>query len=370
MILKSLSVIDFKNIESAELEFSPNINCFLGNNGMGKSNLLDALYFMSYCRSFTGVADSLLVRRGATAGGVRGRYFRRGLDEEISASVRGGQRKIFKRSGKPYQRLSEHLGLFPAVLLSPADMELSSGEPAERRRFLDQIISQQDAVYLTNLMNYNATLEQRNRLLKDESSDWGLFDTLEMQLEYYAEYIIRRRHEAVEHLQAIFTPYYRTISGGAEEPLLKYSTSDYSAVGGLAEHLKNSRRRDFALHHTASGPHRDDLEMTLDGLPVRRTASQGQTKTFTTALRFAQYELLRESLGVKPLLLLDDIFDKLDANRVEAIISLVGNSESFGQIFITDTNRRHLDEIVAMLANGQSYRLWEVDGGHFTPLHS
>lgn len=370
MILKSLALTDFKNIGEASLDFSPKINCFLGNNGMGKSNLLDAIYFMSLCRSFTGAGDSLLVRRGAQFTTLRARYFRRELDEEVSAAVRLGQKKIFRRSGKTYQRLAEHLGLFPVVLLSPADMELTSGEPAERRKFIDQIIAQSDAPYFNALVRYNSALEQRNRLLRDQCSDKGLYEALEMQLEAAGEYITTRRRENISRLREIFTPYFNTISGCGEEPDIRYVTADYSADGGLAAHLARLRDRDLALRHTASGPHRDDIAFTVDGMTVRRSASQGQSKTFTTALRFAQYDLLHNVLGIRPLLLLDDIFDKLDAGRVERIIELVGSSESFGQIFITDTNRRHLDETVAGLRHADDYRIWSVEHGAFRSIES
>lgn len=368
MILKSLALTDFKNIGEASLDFSPKINCFLGNNGMGKSNLLDAIYFMSLCRSFTGASDNLLVRRGAPFATLKARYFRRGLDEEVSAAVRPGQRKIFRRSGKPYQRLAEHLGTFPVVLLSPADMELTAGEPAERRRFLDQIIAQSDMPYFNALVRYNSALEQRNRLLRDESTDTGLYEALEAQLEMAGNYITEQRRDNIARLQTIFTPYFNSISGGGEEARIDYISADYSDKGGLAAHLAQMRQRDMALHHTASGPHRDDIAFTVDGLTVRRSASQGQSKTFTTALRFAQYDLLHQALGLRPLLLLDDIFDKLDTSRVERIIGIVSNPESFGQIFITDTNRRHLDETVESLRNADSHSIWNVDHGQFTPI--
>ncbi len=368
MQLQHLAITDFKNIGSATLDMSPKINCFLGNNGMGKSNLLDAIYYLGNCRSFTGATDPMLVRRDAQFAALRATYSRRGLDEELQAAIRPGQRKIFKRNGKAYQRLAEHLGAFPAVLLSPADMNLTSGEPAERRRFIDRIIAQRDSRYFDALVRYNGALEQRNRLLRDEVTDEGIYEALEAQLEVAGEYITERRRADIAELEDIFTPYYTAISDGNEDARLEYITAEYP--GGLAERLATMRKRDLALHYTASGPHRDDIAMTVDGMPVRRTASQGQTKTFTTALRFAQYELLRSSLGIKPLLLLDDIFDKLDAGRVERIIALVGSSDTFGQIFITDTNRRHLDETVASLGATGDYRLWQVERGIFTPTEA
>lgn len=369
MILKSLALTDFKNIESAQLEFSSKINCFLGDNGMGKSNLLDALYYISLCRSFTGAPDQLLVRRGAQFAAIKGDFERKGIDEDVSMAIRPGQRKVIRRSGKPYKRLAEHLGVFPVVLLSPADMELSSGEPAERRRFIDQIIAQRDARYFDALTRYNTALEQRNKMLRDESDDNALYEILEMQLEAAAEYICKCRRENIDQLQQIFTPYFNTIANCSEDARISYVSSDYNS-GGLAEHLALNRNRDKALHHTASGPHRDDIAFTVDGMSVRRSASQGQTKTFTTALRFAQYELLRNSLNIRPLLLLDDIYDKLDAGRVERIIKLVSSSNTFGQIFITDTNRRHLDETIANIPTGGDYSLWSVDHGIFSKINS
>ena len=343
MILRELILTNFKNIESARLEFSPKINCFLGDNGMGKSNLLDALYFLSFCKSFTGAQDGMLVRRGESFAMLRGRYARRGLDEEVAAAVQPGHRKSFKRS----------------------DMSLVGGEPAERRRFIDQIISQRDAPYLDALLRYNHALEQRNKLLKQENGDNTLFDALEAQLEIAANYISRQRKANIARLQEIFTPYYQAIADCPEDARLRYTGNDYSDEGGLAEHLRAMRQRDRLLRFTASGPHRDDIEFSLDGMPVKRSASQGQTKTFTSALRFAQYELLRESLGLNPLLLLDDIFDKLDAGRVERIMRIVA-TDTFGQIFVTDTNRRHLDEIIAL--TGGSDSIWSVVGGVFTPI--
>ena len=370
MILRNLSLTDFKNITDASLEFSPKINCLLGNNGMGKSNLLDALYFLSLCKSFTGANDSLLIKQGAPYSAIRAAYLRKGLDEEITVALQPNKRKVFKRCGKPYKRIAEHLGVFPIVLLSPADMELTAGEPAERRRFIDQIIAQRDARYYDALLKYNSALEQRNRLLRDEAQDDSLFDVLEMQLELAGNYISHARENNIEALRNIFAPYFNHIADNTENATITYTHSDYSERGGLAGHLALNRTRDRALHYTASGPHRDDILFTVDGLPVRRSASQGQAKTFTTALRFAQYELLREALGLKPILLLDDIFDKLDAGRVERIINLVGSSDTFGQIFITDTNRRHLDETVSSMKSAADYALWSVDNGNFTAIEA
>jgi len=195
MTIDGLSLASFKNIESAQLAFSPKINCFLGRNGMGKSNLLDALYFLSYTKSFSGLTDVQLIRRGDGFAMLRGQYSRRGLDEELSAALRPGRRKSFRRGGKEYKRLSEHIGAFPLVLLSPADMELTAGAAEERRRFIDQIISQDDPRYLDALQRYSQGIDQRNRLLRDECSDRGLFDAVETQLDIYGTYLTSRRRD-------------------------------------------------------------------------------------------------------------------------------------------------------------------------------
>ena len=371
MILESLVLTNFKNIADAALEFSPKINSLLGDNGMGKSNLLDALYYLSFCKSFSGQSDAQLIRRGESFAMLRGRYRRRGQSEEVSASLREGMKKSFRLGGKEYSRLGEHIGRFPLVMLSPADMAMVSGGAEERRRFIDQIISQKDARYLDSLIRYNGLLAQRNRMLKDGASDATLLEVTEMQMDAAADYLTRRRAESVERLETLFQHYYRAMAGSEGETVgLRYRSQlvgEDGAVEPLAGVLDRTRRRDELLRFTGAGPHRDDIEMELDGMGVRRSASQGQTKTFTCALRFAQYELLREATGVSPLLLLDDIFDKLDAGRVERMMALVGGSEVFGQIFITDTNRRHLDDIIADIPDA-AHRLWDVSGGEFTLL--
>ncbi len=364
MILREISITHFKNIRSAALQFSPKINCLLGDNGMGKSNLLDAIHFLSFCKSFTGAPDSMLITQGETFAMVQGQYTRAGAEETITAALQVGRPKSFKRTGKEYRRLSEHIGKFPLVLISPSDMDLITGAGEERRRFLDMLISQASPQYLAALIRYNRGLDQRNRLLRDGASDPSLFLAIEQMMEMDAEVIAQMRRENIQKLTEIFRPYYASISGGAETPDITYTT--HLEPGTRLTDLFNSRRaRDVMMRHTTAGPHRDDLEFTVDGLPVRRLASQGQSKTFTIALRLAQYMFLRQSAGAAPLLLLDDIFDKLDSSRVSRIMQLASRPE-FGQIFITDTNRSHLDEVVA--AASSPYALWTVEGGIFTPV--
>lgn len=373
MTLDRLVITDFKNIACATLEFSPKINCLLGNNGMGKSNLLDALYVLSYCRSFTGLTDSQLIRRGCDFAILAGEYSRRGMAENLQAVLRPGRRKSLKRAGKEYKRLADHLGAFPLVLVSPADFMLASGEPAERRRLLDQIASQSDPRYLEALMRYSQAMDQRNRLLRAESSDNALYEALELQMDAAGTRLCTGRRDTLAALEPLLQKFHSNIAPGSTAAISYTGALEQAGTepGAIADRLESNRRRDIAVGHTTWGPHRDDVEFSLDGAPVRRVASQGQTKTFTVALRFAQYALLRNNLGLEPLLLLDDIFDKLDAARVEGIITAVASTEAFGQIFITDTNRRHLDETVAMLGNtGAESRLWNVADGNFQPINT
>ena len=363
MILKELQLTNFKNISEAHLEMSAKLNCFVGNNGMGKSNILDAIYYLSFCKSFTGVTDAMLIKRGESFAMVKGNYFRRGVDEELSVGL-GGRRKSFRRGGKDYKRLSAHIGTFPAVLVSPNDMSLASGPSEERRRFLDIVISQGDARYLDALIKYGRSLEQRNRMLRDNVNDATLFEAVEQAMSATAAYIVESRRRHVDRLSEIHHRYYRAIAGDSSEDtaLIYRTTLDDDPQGSLKNMLDRVRDRDRMLRFTTVGPHRDELEMTLDTMPLRRTASQGQIKTYTIALRLAQYELLASQTETSPLILLDDIFDKLDARRVENIINLVAG-ETFGQIFITDTNRKHLDEILARITTSSPSRLWTVADG-------
>lgn len=366
MYLKTLNIVNFKNIPEAKLELSPNINCFLGNNGMGKSNLLDAVYCLSFCKSFSGVPDAMLINRNEDFCMVSADYLRHGADESLSLGMQRGRRKSFRRGGKEYQKLSDHIGKFPLVLVSPADMALIDGTGEERRRFMDMVVSQTDPRYLDMLIRYNHALEQRNRMLRDGVSDPHLFEAVEIAMEMAAAYISEVRSRWVTRLAEIFRKYYSAIGADSEVPDLVYKSHLGGGGVSLKTVLDERRQRDTILKYTSAGTHRDDIEMSLSGMPVRRTASQGQAKTYTIALRFAQYEFLHEAAGVTPLLLLDDIFDKLDSGRVTKIIDMVAGS-TFGQIFITDTNRKHLDGILSHC--GDSFALWSVENGRFEKMN-
>lgn len=364
--LTRLHITNFKNIAEADLSFSPNINALLGDNGMGKSNLLDAIYYLSFCKSFTSLPDAGIVRAGETFTMMQGDYLRRGTEEQVAFGYAAGKRKSFKRGGKEYSRLSQHIGLFPLVLVSPADMELVGGGTECRRKFIDMLISQTDATYLNHLIRYNSALQQRNRLLRDHIADPNLYIAVEMTMEMSAEYITNARREITQRLRDTFIRHYRDIARTQETPGIEYRSALDMSGRRYCELLDESRRRDEIVGHTTTGPHRDDLELTLDGMAVKNTASQGQSKTFTIALRLAQYEFMHEATGMRPLLLLDDIFDKLDSRRVANIVEIV-NRDIFGQIFITDTNRDHLDSIMSAMT-GADYSLWNVNSGKFEPI--
>ncbi len=364
--LTHLHITNFKNIAEADLIFSQNINALLGDNGMGKSNLLDAIYYLSFCKSFTSLPDAGIVKSGETFTMMQGDYVRRGTEEQVAFGYAAGKRKSFKRGGKEYSRLSQHIGVFPLVLVSPADMELVGGGAEGRRRFIDMLISQTDPAYLNHLIRYNSALQQRNRLLRDHVCDPNLYTAIEMTMEMSAEYITGARREITVRMREIFRKHYRDIARTEETPEAEYRSALLISGVSYGELLEQSRRKDEIIGHTTTGPHRDDLELTLDGMAVRSTASQGQSKTFTIALRLAQYEFMHEATGMRPLLLLDDIFDKLDSHRVANIVEIV-NRDIFGQIFITDTNRDHLDSIMSSMT-GADYSMWNVSCGNFEPV--
>jgi len=358
MVLQELSIVNYKNIRGATLSLSDKMNCFIGPNGAGKTNVLDAIYFLSFCHSSTTSQDSLAIHHGEDFFVVQGQY-----DAfSIYGGMKRGQKKHFRRDKKEYRRLSEHIGLIPVVMVSPADTLLIEGGSEERRRLMDQVIAQLDRPYIDALNRYNKALQQRNALLRQEEQepDPDVMALWEEQMACEGEYIYARRAELVEQLAPLFLQLYQTISGGHEEVSLSYIS--HCQRGPLLEVIQRDRWRDRAVGYSLHGIHRDDLDILLDGHPMRREGSQGQQKTFVVALKLAQHELLRQRHpgGDMPLLLLDDIFDKLDADRVEQIVRLV-SGDRFGQIFITDTNRDHLDQI---LSRGTTdYRLYHVSDG-------
>ena len=363
MILKQLSIINFKNIAQAELEFSANINCFVGNNGMGKSNLLDAIYYLSFCKSFTHAVDSQNIRHGEDFFMLQGIYDRNETTEVLSCGMRRKQKKSFKRNKKEYERLSDHIGFAPLVMVSPADAALIQGGSDERRRFIDVVISQWDKPYLDTLIRYNKALEQRNSLLRQEVTDAMLYEIWEEQMASTAAVVYRTRRQFLDAFIPVFNRFYNNIADGNEQVGLVYRS--HIADGDLSAQLAASRSRDLILGYTTKGIHRDDMEMSLGEYPMKRIGSQGQCKTFLIALKLAQYGFLSQHGNTAPILLLDDLFDKLDAERVGRIMQLV-SGDIFGQIFITDTNREYLDRIVKRTAT--DHRLFHVKQGEFSSL--
>ncbi len=367
MTLEQLTILNYKNIVEAQLQFSPKVNCLIGNNGMGKTNVLDAIYYLSYCKSFTSNNDhSAAINHEAPFMMLQGRYTRRGSTEEISLSVQRGKRKTVKRNGKDYKRLSEHIGLLPLVMISPLDWDLIRGSGDERRRLMDQIISQGNKQYLDALIRYNKALEQRNSMIRNDCRDPLLYETVEQAMSSTATMLHEARQQWLEEFTPIFMRYYNAIAGDSEQVRLSYK----SHLGELSmqQVLNANRDRDMIMGYTTRGVHRDDIDLWLGNHPMRKTGSQGQCKTYTIALRMAQFEFLKKYTRTTPILLLDDIFDKLDESRVVSIINVVSNSQDFGQIFITDTNRTHLDEIISLMSG--DYAMMAVDNGVINPIAS
>lgn len=363
MVLKQLSIINFKNIAQAELDFSANINCFVGNNGMGKSNLLDAIYYLSFCKSFTHAVDSQNIRHDNDFFMLQGIYERNGTAETLACGMKRRQKKSFKRNKKEYDRLSDHIGFAPLVMVSPADTNLIQGGSDERRRFVDVVISQWDKPYLETLIRYNKALEQRNTLLRQEATDAMLYEIWEEQMAQAAAVVYNTRRQFLEEFIPVFNRFYNDIANGNEQVGLAYRS--HLAEGDLSAQLASSRSRDLILGYTTRGIHRDDMDMSLGEYPMKQIGSQGQCKTFLIALKLAQYGFLSRQANTAPILLLDDLFDKLDTERVERILQLV-SGDIFGQIFITDTNREYIDRIVKQTAT--DHRLFHVKQGTFTLL--
>ena len=401
MILQSLNILNYRNIREASLEFAPKLNCFVGLNGQGKTNVLDAIYLLSFAKSAFTSQDSLNITHGEEMAMVQGVYSTKSKVERpslqdskpfsedglmtISCGLRKGVKKQFRRDKKDYPRLIDHIGLIPLVMISPADQQLIDEGSDERRRFMDVVISQSDRKYLDSLTRYNALLKQRNALLKQYAEAAAppddLLEVLEWQMVEPAEYIFKARTEFFEAFQPCFEEVYRRISGrknatetdnpdnseGPEVPGLRYVSQLQDR--DLREAYVRTRQRDLILGWTSQGVHKDDLEMKLGEWPLKQVGSQGQQRTFILAMKLAQALYLskvesqkskdRLAQSQRPILLLDDIFDRLDGERVERIVNMV-QGEEFGQIFITDTDRQHLTEI---LKPNENAKIFHVEGG-------
>ena len=360
-VLEKIVVQDFRNIEFQEVAFSSNINCITGLNGEGKTNLLDAIHYLSMTKSAFPVQDRYIWRYGTKGFALGGTYLmENGLRSNFSIKVSEEGKKLVMDE-KAVTRFSSHIGKLPVVMVSPGDISLVSESGDERRRFANSVLAQMDAEYLAAIQGYNKVLAQRNKVLKDSPADSALLEVLDMRLEALGRPVFEARKKLCRDMSPVLAKFYALISGGREEVGIAYQ-SDLEK-GSLADMLLAARERDLILRYTGNGVQRDDLLFTMNGQPIRRCGSQGQQKSFLVALKFAQYEIMKNAYGYAPTLLLDDVFDKLDLGRISNLIGMVAGSD-FGQIFITDANKVRLGGIVDSITEDRAY--FEASGGVFT----
>ncbi|MBL7883427.1 MAG: DNA replication/repair protein RecF [Bacteroidia bacterium] len=362
MFLRSISLINFKNYPETELQFSPKINCLTGNNGEGKTNILDAIHYLSFCKSFFNPIDSQNISHQAPFFVIQGNFENNEQQDDVYCGLKRNQKKIFKRNKKEYQRLADHIGLFPLVMISPADSELITEGSESRRKFLDSIIAQFDKNYLDNLIQYNKVLSQRNALLK-HFGDSGKFDSTsleiwDVQLIEYGIKIFQTRQQFIQDFIPFFQKHYELISGGKEFVGIEYVS--HLNKQPFDEALSNVLNRDKAMEYTTVGIHKDDLEFTINQYPIKKYASQGQQKSFLIALKLAQFDFIKKIKKVSPILLLDDIYDKLDDLRVKQLMELV-SSNNFGQLFITDTHPTRLSELFQL--SNTDFKTFKINNG-------
>jgi DNA replication and repair protein RecF len=361
MYLKKLGLTNFKNYELNEIEFCSRINCITGNNGVGKTNILDAIHYLSLTKSFFNNIDSINVKHGEEYFITQGTFVRDKMDDHIYCAFQKQKQKVLKRNGKEYQKLSDHVGRYPVVMISPADTSLITEGSEDRRKFMNKIISQYNGEYLDAVLKYGKALQQRNRQLKEFRVSGG-YDTdvlaiWDSQLVKYGSYVYKERQLLVNEMIPVFQEYYSMISSGKEKVKLTYRS--HLSEGDFAEALRNSQEKDRYLEYTTVGIHKDDLVLEMDGCPVKLIGSQGQQKSYLVALKLAKFDYIKLKAGFSPILLLDDIFDKFDAERVEQIIRLVGNHR-FGQIFITDTHQDRIKNI--LMSVDTEYKLFRISG--------
>lgn len=362
--LKKIVVQNFRNIAFQELSFSPNINCISGNNGEGKTNLMDAVWYLSMTKSAFASSDRFNFRHGTDTFAVSGTYsMNMGPDVRFSVQVDGKGEKKVRRDDKAYSKISEHIGVLPIVMVSPSDTSLVSESGDDRRRFVNSVLSQMDREYLAAMQQYNRFLFQRNKVLKDGTFDESLLDVFDERMNEYAGVIHGKRDAFVKDLLPLVAEHYATLSGGRETVSIDYRSD--LRKGSLVELLKASREKDRLFKYTTAGIQRDDFLFEMNGFPIRRCGSQGQQKSFLVSLKFAQYELMKRRYGFPPMLLLDDVFDKLDMSRISNLLGMVAGSD-FGQIFITDSNKVRMSGIVDGLTADRAY--FEAVGGEFREI--
>lgn len=363
-ILEKIVISDYRNIQLQELEFSPNINCISGNNGEGKTNLLDSIYYISMTKSAFAASDKFNLRHGAEEFSLAGTYrMENGLSIRFALKMTSKGEKKVRRDDKPYQKISEHIGVLPVVMVSPADVSMVSESGEERRRFVNSVLSQMDREYMSAMQQYNRLLLQRNTMLKEPDLDRSLLEVIDMRMSMLAEPIYQARKRFVEQLKPVVAEYYKALSGDSEQVDMEYESELSKA--GLDQLLASSFERDRIMKHTTTGIHRDDFAFRMNGHPIRRFGSQGQQKSFLVSLKFAQYEIMKKNYGFAPILLLDDVFDKLDMGRISNLLQMVASND-FGQIFITDSNKVRMSGIVDKLTQDRAY--FETIGGTFSRI--
>jgi len=363
-ILNKIVVQDFRNISFQELSFSPNVNCISGNNGEGKTNLMDAIWYLSMTKSAFTPSDRYNFRHGTHSFAISGTYrMNDGLVSRFSVQVDDQGAKRIRRDDKPCSRISSHIGLLPIVMVSPSDISLVSESGEERRKFVNAVLSQMSAEYLSGVQQYNRLLAQRNKMLKDGRPDESLLEVFDRKMADCAVPIYEARRQFSEALQPVVAENYRSLSGGGEEVSIRYR-SDLDK-GDLADVLAASRGKDMALGFTTAGLQRDDFIFGMDGWPIRRCGSQGQQKSFLVSLKFAQYEIMKRRYSFAPMLLLDDVFDKLDMGRISNLIAMVAGND-FGQIFITDSNKVRMSSVVDSITSDRAY--FECSAGSFKSI--
>ena len=359
MNLNTLSLINYKNFESQVFDFDTKINCFVGANGIGKTNALDAIYHLAFGKSYFNPIAIQNINHNAEFFVVDGNFTKNDRSEKIIVSLKRGQKKMIKRNGKAYEKFSEHIGFIPLVIISPADRDLIIEGSDTRRKFIDSVISQSDKNYLTALISYNKVLGQRNALLKYFAlNNTFNADTLSIyneQLHTYGTEIFKKRDIFLKTFIPIFKERYQAISQSKEVIDLKYKSDLFN--GELKDLLNKNINKDKALQYTSVGTHKDDMLFLIDDFPIKKFGSQGQQKSFLIALKLAQFDFIKQQSGVSPILLLDNIFDKLDENRVAQIISLV-DDEHFGQIFISDTHAERTENVIKQIH--QSYKIFKL----------
>jgi DNA replication and repair protein RecF len=359
MFLKKISLFNYKNISEATFDFDVKINCFVGKNGIGKTNVLDAIYHLAYGKSYFNPLAVQNIKHGEEFFVIDGEFDKAGRNEQIVSSFKKGQKKILKRNGKPYEKFSDHIGFIPLVIISPADNDLIIEGSETRRKFIDSVISQLDSSYLQQLIHYQKIISQRNALLKYFALNHVFeTDTLAIyneQLNDLGQNIFEKRKQFIEEFLPIFNKHHQAITGSAEAVQLVYESHLFE--NNTLTLLELNLAKDRALQYTSVGIHKDDLSFQIDHYPIKKFGSQGQQKSFLIALKLAQFEFVKKQSGEKPILLFDDIFDKLDETRVSKIVEMV-NQEEFGQLFISDTHPERTENIVK--TTHQSYKIFSL----------